>query len=74
MNQPITINLNRGLKGMAEGLIRRLPHGDKILDNGLRAVIHRSIDENPDIPKQDFTALDLAERAGLVQRPRRRRA
>lgn len=73
----ITINLNRGLKGMVEGLIKRIPNGAAVLDGGLRKIIHRAVDENTDVPNQDFTAEQLAERIGLLRpkaKTRRRRA
>ena len=71
----VTLNFNRGLKGMAEKLIQRFPHGQKVLDGGLREVINRAIDQNPEISKQDFTAVELAERMGLLkpEKPKRRR-
>ena len=64
----LTLNFNRGLKGMAEKLIQRFPHGQKVLDGGLREVINRAIDQNPEISKQDFTAVELAERIGILKR------
>ena len=73
----IRLNLNRGLKGMFEGLIKRMPHGQKILDGGLKEVIHKAIDQNPEIPKQDLTAVQLAERMGILKpekKVRRRKA
>lgn len=73
---PLSINLNRGLKGMFEGLVKRLPNGATVLDAGLREVMHRAIDQNPQIPKQDFTAVGLAERLGIIEpepKPKRRR-
>ena len=73
----VTINLNRGLKGMVEGLVKRLPNGAAILDGGLRNIIHRAVDENTDVPNKDFTAEDLAERIGILKpkpKTRRRRA
>ena len=71
----LTLNFNRGLKGMAEKLIQRFPHGQKVLDGGLREVINRAIDQNPEISKQEFTAVELAERMGLLKptKPKRRR-
>lgn len=64
----ITLNLNRGLKGMFEGLVRRFcPDGEKVLAGGVREVIHRAIDQNPGIPKQDFTAVQLAEHLGIIK-------
>jgi hypothetical protein len=70
MNEPLTINVNRGLKGMAEGLTRLLPQGQRMLDGGLREILHRAIDQNPEIPKQDFTLVSVAERVGLIEPPR----
>ena len=73
---PVNINIARGLKGMFEGLVKRLPHGEKVLNGGLREVMHRAIDQNPQIPKSDFTAMQLAERLGIIQpepKPKRRR-
>lgn len=69
----ITINLNRGLKGLADGLAERLPGGRQAMNGGLRAVIHRAIDQNPQTPDRDFTAVDLAEHLGVIQKPRRRK-
>ena len=68
----LSINFNRGLKGMAEGLLRRVPNGAAALDGGLRQVIHRAIDEHPGIPKTEFTAEVVAERLGLLQKPKRK--
>jgi hypothetical protein len=71
----ITINLNRGLKGMGEKLIARFPNGQAILDGGLREVMYRMIDEQG-ISREEFTAVSLAERLGFLQteaKPRRRR-
>ena len=71
----LSINFNRGLKGMAEKLIQRLPHGQSILDGGAREVINRAIDQNSEISTKEFTAVELAERIGILQpeKPKRRR-
>lgn len=63
----LSINFNRGLKGMAEGLIRRVPNGARALDGGLRDVVHRIIDQHPGISKTEFTAVEVAERIGLLK-------
>lgn len=67
LSQPLTINLNRGLKGLAEGLADRLPAGRQVMNAGLREVLNRAIDQNPQTPDRDFTALALAEHLGIVQ-------
>jgi hypothetical protein len=67
MSEQVTINLNRGLKGMFEGLLKMFPHGQKILDGGAREVLHRAIDQNPEIPKGDITAVKLAEQLGILK-------
>jgi hypothetical protein len=71
----VSINIARGLKGMVEGLVKRLPHGERVLNGGLREVVNRAIDQNPQIPAKDFTAVELAERLGIIQpvKPKRRR-
>lgn len=63
----VTVNLNRGLKGLFEGIAKRLPHGEALLNSGLRNVIHRAVDEQQ-VPNKDFTAEDLAEHLGILQR------
>lgn len=72
MNQPLTINLNRGLKGLAEGLADRLPAGRQVMNAGLREVLNRAIDQNPGTPNRDFTAVELAEHLGIIEADRPR--
>lgn len=62
----LTVNLNRGLKGFLEGVVKRIPNGAAVLESGLRNVIHRAVDENA-VPDKDFTVEDLAEHVGLLQ-------
>lgn len=63
---PVSINLQRGLKGMIEGIAARLPHGQAVLNAGLRDVVHRAIDQSPDLPKGEHTLVSLAERLGIL--------
>lgn len=70
----VTINLNKGVKGMFAGLVKMLPHGETVLSGGLKQVIDRMVDENPQLVDREFTAVDLAEHLGILKKqPKRRR-
>ncbi len=74
-----SINLARGLQSLVdqavEKLTNRAPH-TATMTRGLGDVLKQAIQENSSIPQQDFTAVDLARRAGLLppaqKGPRRR--
>jgi hypothetical protein len=70
----VTINVARGIVGAAEKMLARFhPNGQKLWDGGLGEVIRKAVQQNPDIPKEDLTAVQLAERIGILKPERKRR-
>lgn len=68
----VTVNLARGLMGAAEKLVKRAhPLGEKVWNGGLGEVVKRAIQQNPAIPDKDFTAVELAERMGILKPERK---
>lgn len=70
----ITFNLARGLSSLADQAAAKLIAKAPALSTPLKAcadVIKQAIHENPEIPKHDITAVELARRAGVLQRRRR---
>lgn len=71
----ITFNLARGLSSLADQAAAKLIAKAPALSTPLQAcadVIKQAIHENPEIPKHDITAVELARRAGILPTRRRR--
>ena len=71
----ITFNLARGLSSLADQAAAKLIQKAPALSTPLQAcadIVKQAIHENPEIPKHDITAVDLARRAGILQTRRRR--
>jgi len=70
MTEPtVRINLARGLTSLVDQattkLKAKMPHLGVSFD-AMADIVKQSIQENPDIPKQDITAVELARRAGIL--------
>lgn len=71
----IRFNLARGLASLADQAAAKLTQKAPMLATPLQAcvdVLKQAIHENPDIPKEDITAVELARRAGLLNPAKRR--
>lgn len=67
----ITFNLARGLSSLADQAAAKLAARAPMLTTPLLAcadIVKQAIQENPEIPKQDITAVELARRAGVLPR------
>lgn len=65
----ITFNLARGLSSLADQAAAKLIQKAPALQTPLQAcadVIKQAIHENPEIPKEDITAIEIARRAGIL--------
>lgn len=71
----VRLNVARGLSSLVDQamakIAARVPHVQTACA-GLGEVLKAAIHENPDIPKEDITAVELARRAGLLKRKGRR--
>jgi len=66
MNEPIRINLVRGLMGICERFASKIPHGQTVMNAGLREVLHEGLKQNPAIPQEDLSLMDLARKVGFL--------
>lgn len=68
----ITFNLARGLSSLVDQAAAKLnARTNGALERPLQAVadiVKQAIQENPEIPKQDITAVEIARRAGVLPR------
>ena len=72
----ITFNLARGLSSLADQAAAKLAARAPAMATPFRVcadILKQAIQENPSIPKQDITAVELGRRAGILQGKRTRR-
>jgi len=75
MSEPtVRINLARGLTSLVDQATQKLKAKMPLFGvpfDAMADIVKQSIQENPDIPKQDITAVELVRRAGVLpERPR----
>ena len=72
----VSLNVARGLSSLVDQamakIAARVP-GVQTACAGLGEVLKAAIEEHPDIPKEEITAVELARRAGLLKRKGGRR-
>jgi hypothetical protein len=71
VNPEIRINLSRGLRSLIDQTANRLSAalpGSSVPCRAAADILKQAVQENPSIPDQDITAVELARRAGILTR------
>ncbi len=69
----ITVNVARGLTGIARSFVRTIPHGEQIWNGGLGKVVQSVIEKHPSVPAGEITLEEFAQRIGVLPKARRHR-